>query len=117
MKLTNRTYQVYAVKGNDTHINRGNKEDMKDLYETYKQDRSFECVILSKWSTSYNTFQQIEKTYPSSGNLTFILYYTNSRGNTVQKHFSHIKEATNFTEMLDKRIERGTCLGYSLSCL
>ena len=98
-------------------MNRGNKEDMTDLFYTYKQDRSFDCVILSKWSTKYNTFQQIEKTYPSSGNHTFLLYYTNSRGNTVQKHFSHIDEATAYTRMLDGRIERGTCLGYTLSCI
>ena len=117
MKLTNRTYQVYATRGNETHINRGNKEDMTNLFYTYKQDRSLDCVILSKWSIKYNTFQHIEKTYPSSGNPTFILYYTNSRGNTIQKHFSHIKEATDYTAMLDKRIERGTCIGYTLSSI
>lgn len=116
MKLTNRTYQVYATRGLETHYNRGTKEDMTDLFETFKQDRSFDCVILSKWSTGYNTFRQIDKAYPSSGR-TYILYYFNTLGEEVQKSFAHIDEATSFTRILDKRIEKGTCLGYTLSSM
>jgi hypothetical protein len=66
MKKTNRTYQVYATRGHETHYNRGNKEDMTNLFDTYKQDSSFDCVILSKWSVRYNAFQCIDKAYPNN---------------------------------------------------
>ena len=43
------------------------------------------------------------------------LSYINSKGNTVHKTFYDLDEALAFTAVLDKRIERCTCGGYSLS--
>lgn len=44
---------------------------------------------------------------------TWICYYINSKGDERQKVFSNMEEGLAFTKLLDKRIERGTCGGYS----
>ena len=43
----------------------------------------------------------------------WICYYINSKGDERQKVFSSMEEGLAFTQLLDKRIERGTCFGYS----
>ena len=44
---------------------------------------------------------------------TWICYYINSKGNERQKVFNDMEDGLAFTQLLDKRIERGTCGGYS----
>lgn len=44
---------------------------------------------------------------------TWICYYINSKGNERQKVFNDMEDGLVFTQLLDKRIERGTCGGYS----
>ena len=44
---------------------------------------------------------------------TWICYYINSKGDHRQKVFDDMEEGLAFTQLLDKRIERGTCGGYS----
>lgn len=43
----------------------------------------------------------------------WICYYINSKGDERQKVFYDMEEGLAFTRTLDKRIERGTCGGYS----
>lgn len=43
----------------------------------------------------------------------WICYYINSRGNECQRVFDNMEDGLDFTQLLDKRIERGTCGGYS----
>lgn len=50
---------------------------------------------------------------PIKKKRTWICYYINSRGNEMQKIFNDMEEGLAFTQTLDKRIERGTCRGYS----
>ena len=44
---------------------------------------------------------------------TWVCYYINSRGDERQKIFDNMEDGLAFTQLLDKRIERGTCGGYS----
>lgn len=44
---------------------------------------------------------------------TWICYYINSKGDERQKVFDNMEDGLTFTQLLDKRIERGTCGGYS----
>ncbi len=44
---------------------------------------------------------------------TWVCYYINSKGDERQKVFHNMEEGLSFTRLLDKRIERGTCGGYS----
>ena len=44
---------------------------------------------------------------------TWICYYINSKGDERQKTFNNMEDGLAFTQLLDKRIERGTCGGYS----
>lgn len=44
---------------------------------------------------------------------TWICYYINSKGDERQKTFDNMEDGITFTQILDKRIERGTCGGYS----
>ena len=44
---------------------------------------------------------------------TWICYYINSNGDNRQKVFHDLEEGLNFTKLLDDRIKRGTCGGYS----
>lgn len=44
---------------------------------------------------------------------TWICYYINSNGDERQKSFNNMDDGLAFTRILDKRIERGTCGGYS----
>lgn len=48
---------------------------------------------------------------------THVCTYINSRGDTRVKYFDSIEAAIAFCLMLDKRIERGTCGGYSMSAV
>lgn len=50
---------------------------------------------------------------PIEKKRTWICYYINSKGNEMQKAFNDMEEGLAFTRTLDKRIERGTCGGYS----
>ena len=43
----------------------------------------------------------------------WVCYYINSRGDERQKIFDKMEDGLAFTQLLDKRIERGTCGGYS----
>ena len=43
----------------------------------------------------------------------WICYYINSNGNEKQKIFDDMEKGLEFTKLLDTRIERGTCGGYS----
>ena len=45
----------------------------------------------------------------------WICHYINSRGNEQQKIFNDMEEGLAFTQLLDKRIERKTCGGYSFT--
>jgi hypothetical protein len=45
----------------------------------------------------------------------WICHYTSSKGNDMQKVFSDMDEGLAFTRTLDRRIERGTCGGYTFS--
>lgn len=45
----------------------------------------------------------------------WICYYINSRGNERQKVFDSLEAGLQFTATLDRRIEKGTCFGYSFS--
>lgn len=44
---------------------------------------------------------------------TWICYYINSKGDERQKVFDDMEKGLEFTRLLDKRIKRGTCGGYS----
>lgn len=44
---------------------------------------------------------------------TWICYYINSKGDERQKVFDNMEDGLAFTQLLDKKIERGTCGGYS----
>lgn len=46
---------------------------------------------------------------------TWVCYYINSRGNEMQKVFHDMEKGLAFTQILDKRIEKGTCGGYSFT--
>lgn len=46
---------------------------------------------------------------------TWVCYYINSRGNEKQKVFHNLEEGLNFTKLLDKKIEKGTCRGYNFT--
>lgn len=50
---------------------------------------------------------------PIERKRTWVCYYINSKGDERQKVFDNIEEGLAFTQLLDKRIERGTCGGYS----
>ena len=43
----------------------------------------------------------------------WICYYINSKGDVREKVFHDMEEGLAFTRLLDERIERGTCRGYS----
>lgn len=51
----------------------------------------------------------------------FSVFYINSRGYESRKdftgedHYKTLEQAVEFTRVLDRRIERGTCGGYSLT--
>ncbi len=44
---------------------------------------------------------------------TWICFYINGNGDNRQKVFHDLEEGLNFTKILDDRIKRGTCGGYS----
>jgi hypothetical protein len=44
---------------------------------------------------------------------TWVCYYINSYGDERHKVFDNIEDGLAFTRLLDKRIEKGTCGGYS----
>ena len=44
---------------------------------------------------------------------TWVCYYINGKGNEREKVFDNMEDGLAFTQLLDKRIERGTCGGYS----
>lgn len=44
---------------------------------------------------------------------TWICYYTNSNGDKRQKIFDDMEKGLAFTQLLDKRIEKETCRGYT----
>ena len=67
------------------------------------------------WATSMNEAMRATPIRYRYCNETYRLVYTNSKGTIVHKTFTDIDEATAFTAILDKRIERGTCGGYTLS--
>ena len=46
---------------------------------------------------------------------THVCTYINSRGDTRVKYFSSEEEGLAFCGVLDERIRRGTCGGYSFS--
>ena len=46
---------------------------------------------------------------------THVCTYINSKGDTRVKYFVSESEGLAFCDKLDKRIERGTCGGYSFS--
>lgn len=50
---------------------------------------------------------------PIEKKKTWICYYINSKGDERQKVFDNMEEGLDFTQKLDKRIERRTCGGYS----
>lgn len=43
---------------------------------------------------------------------SWICYYINSNGNQKEKIFDDLEKGLEFTRLLDKRIEKGTCGGY-----
>lgn len=45
----------------------------------------------------------------------YTVFYIDRNGNEKTKHFTDLQKALDFTKVLDARIERGTCGGYSLS--
>lgn len=47
----------------------------------------------------------------------WICYYINSRGDERQKVFEDMDEGLDFTKLLDQRIERGTCGGYTFTSI
>ena len=64
MKKTNRTYQVFVTNPNFTCVlERGTKADMTKLFKLAKDNPEYECVMLSKWSTKFNCWYDIEKHY------------------------------------------------------
>lgn len=44
---------------------------------------------------------------------TWVCYYINGQGCEKQKVFYDMEEGLEFTKLLDKRIDKGTCGGYS----
>lgn len=50
-------------------------------------------------------------------NWIWVCYYINSNGDERQKSFNDMEDGLSFTRLLDRRIERGTCGGYSFSKL
>lgn len=46
---------------------------------------------------------------------TWICYYINNKGNEKQKIFDDLEKGLEFTRLLDKRIEKGTCRGYDFT--
>lgn len=48
---------------------------------------------------------------------SWVCYYINSRGDERQKVFDSMDDGLAFTRILDKRIERGTCGGYSFMAI
>lgn len=44
---------------------------------------------------------------------TWVCYYINSKGDERQKVFDDMEKGLEFTRLLDKRIKKGTCGGYS----
>lgn len=50
---------------------------------------------------------------PIEKNRSWVCYYINSNGDERQKNFNNIEDGLAFTQLLDKRIDRGTCGGYS----
>ena len=55
----------------------------------------------------------VKKGFNDMKKRTWICYYINSRGDERQKVFDDMEKGLAFTQLLDKRIERGTCGGYS----
>ena len=47
----------------------------------------------------------------------FVCTYINSRGNTRVRYFETMEAGLAFCDILDKRIQRGTCGGYSFTTL
>ena len=47
----------------------------------------------------------------------WICYYINSRGDERQKAFEDMEDGVAFTKLLDQRIERGTCGGYTFTSM
>lgn len=47
----------------------------------------------------------------------WICYYIDSRGNERQKVFEDMEEGLAFTKVLDDRIDRGTCGGYTFTSI
>ena len=45
----------------------------------------------------------------------WICYYINSKGKEVTKIFDDMEEGLAFIKVLDRRIEKGTCGGYSFT--
>ena len=43
----------------------------------------------------------------------WICYYVNGNGDKRQRVFYDMEEGLTFTQLLDKRIEKGTCSGYT----
>lgn len=47
----------------------------------------------------------------------WVCFYINSKGDERQKAFDNMDDGLAFTQILDKRIERGTCGGYSFMAI
>lgn len=47
----------------------------------------------------------------------WVCCYINSRGDERKKIFDNMEDGLVFTQLLDKRIERGTCGGYSFMAI
>lgn len=45
--------------------------------------------------------------------VVWVCYYINGKGNEQQKVFDNMDKGLAFTRLLDERIEKGTCGGYS----
>lgn len=62
MKKTNNTYGVYVANEKQAgRIGTGTKAEMVKLFEQVKNDPSYECVALIRWSVKYNCWYEIEK--------------------------------------------------------
>lgn len=51
--------------------------------------------------------------YFSTEERKWICYYINSKGKEVTKIFDDMEKGLAFIKVLDRRIEKGTCGGYS----
>ena len=45
----------------------------------------------------------------------YIVIYTNAQGKETRRSFTAWKDACAFSITLDRRIEKGTCIGYSIT--